>query len=109
MQSLPCDVKTDARNSPEPPEAADLLDWALWYAAATNWRVVRQHHVLPDGTCSCGNKVKCEGRPGKHPRTLHGFNDGSTDEATIRGWCKRWPEANLAIVCDGVVVIGPDG
>ena len=36
---------------------------------------------------------------GKRPLTAHGFKDASTDEAQIREWWTRWPEANVAIAC----------
>jgi hypothetical protein len=33
----------------------------------------------------------------KDPLTLHGKDDAATDQATIRAWWKRWPDANVAI------------
>jgi len=33
----------------------------------------------------------------KEPLTKKGFYDASTDEAQIRAWWKRWPNANLAV------------
>jgi hypothetical protein len=40
----------------------------------------------------------CDRRPGKHPRTQHGYLDGSTDPEVIREWWRRWPDANIGIV-----------
>lgn len=34
----------------------------------------------------------------KHPLTEHGKKDATTDEATIAGWWRRWPDANVAAV-----------
>jgi hypothetical protein len=34
---------------------------------------------------------------GKHPRTAHGFEGATTDEAQIRTWWTTWPTANIAI------------
>jgi len=34
---------------------------------------------------------------GKRPLTAEGFLEATTDEARIRGWWSRWPNANVAI------------
>ncbi len=39
---------------------------------------------------------------GKTPLTPHGFQDATTDEATIRGWWEQWPDANIAIATGSV-------
>jgi hypothetical protein len=62
--------------------AGTLLDAALSYAQR-GWRVFPLH--TPNGRgCSCGNPM-C-GDTGKHPRTLHGLNDATTDKAQIHTW-----------------------
>src|SRR5208282_1614293 len=33
----------------------------------------------------------------KDPLTKHAYNDASNDEAQIREWWTRWPDANIAI------------
>lgn len=84
------------------------LEAALAYAGR-GWRVVPLHHAV-DGRCSCG-KADCAS-PAKHPRTPHGLKDASVDEATIRGWWKRWPHANVGIVTgpvSGLFVLDEDG
>src|SRR3712207_7646159 len=35
--------------------------------------------------------------PGKHPRTLHGSKDATSDPDVIREWFTRWPDSNLAL------------
>lgn len=85
-----------------------VLDAALSYAA-------RGWHVLPiqgvvGNECACGNAV-C-GSPGKHPLTPNGLDAATTDEATIRSWYARWPNANVAIrtgKISGLVVLDFDG
>ena len=52
---------------------SELLDAALEYAR-------RGWHVFP-----------C--KPNKKPRTANGLSEASCDEAQIRAWWKRWPEA----------------
>jgi hypothetical protein len=79
--------------------------------AGLGWPVIPLHHVREDGGCSCG-KNPCPSKPGKHPRTRHGLKDGTTEQATIRGWWGRWPQANVAVctgAASGLFVVGPDG
>ncbi len=44
----------------------------------------------------------------KRPITEHGVYDATTDEETIRGWWKETPTANLALSCDGLLVVDVD-
>ena len=49
---------------------------------------------------------------GKEPLTLHGFKDATRDEAQIRRWWTRWPNANIGLPTgeeNGIVVIDVDG
>jgi hypothetical protein len=48
-------------------------------------------------------------KPGeKRPLTTHGLHDATTNEAVLREWRGRWPEANIAIRCDKLAVIDID-
>ena len=61
------------------------------------------------GACSCGSKG-CD-KPGKHPRTMHGYLDATTDPATIDRWWEQWPNANICIstgTVSGIVVLDVD-
>lgn len=78
-------------------QKAELMQAALEYARH-GWRVFP---CLPGG---------------KQPVTgLRWRNEATTDEATIRRWWKRWPEANIGIATggtrkgSGVVVLDVDG
>jgi hypothetical protein len=85
-----------------------LVDEALSYARR-DWLVVPLH-TPRQGKCSC-RKSKCAS-PGKHPRTPHGLKDGSKDEAQIRQWWEKWPEANIGILTgteSGLLVLDVDG
>jgi putative DNA primase/helicase len=87
----------------------ELLDAALGYAAR-GLRVIPLHNVGKDGRCSCGKD--CGDSKGKHPRTAHGLNDGTTDADTIRRWWTRWPAANVGVCTgaeSGLWMLGPDG
>lgn len=48
----------------------------------------------------------------KHPYTMHGVKDATTDLTVIREWWKRWPDANIGIatgtVSGGLIVIDQD-
>lgn len=63
-------------------------------------------HNPAAGGCSCGSS-ECKS-VAKHPRTSRGLRDASTDEATIQGWWKRWPDANIGLRTDGLCVLDVD-
>jgi hypothetical protein len=68
---------------------ADALELAAKgvYVAPACWPV--------NGECGCG-RGHAE-HIGKAPLTPNGHLDASTDATTIRGWWKRWPQANILI------------
>lgn len=83
------------------------LDFALRYAAR-GWAVFPLHEMRAPGACSCGREC---GSPGKHPYTEKGVHDASRDEAAIRAWWARWPQANVGIATgrvSGLVVLDID-
>jgi bifunctional DNA primase/polymerase-like protein len=90
-----------------------LLDAALGYAAL-GWHVVPLYEPAanPIG-CSCGRSTgpqKCAS-PAKHPRTVNGLDDSTTDETTIQQWWGMWPSANIGIrtgAVSGIVVVDID-
>lgn len=67
---------------------------ALAYATRLNWHVVPLHS-MQDGKCTC-SKNDCSSA-GKHPRTLNGLSDSTTDPTIIDAWWTKWPEANIGI------------
>ncbi|MEK7315386.1 MAG: phage/plasmid primase, P4 family [Candidatus Eisenbacteria bacterium] len=89
------------------PRCDRLLEAALAYGDQ-GWAVFPLYHPVGK-VCSCEDP-KCSS-PGKHPRTVHGLNDASTDPETIRRWWLRWPEANVGIRTgkdSGFVVLDED-
>jgi hypothetical protein len=53
---------------------------------------------------------------GKAPRGGYGLSSATTDEGSattdegaIAGWWRRWPEANVGLRCDGLLVVDVDG
>jgi hypothetical protein len=88
-------VQELAPSLPEP----RALRIALWYARKRGWAVLPVHSVR-DGGCTCG-KPACSS-PGKHPRLLNGVLGASRDDAVIREWWRRWPDANVGIATGAV-------
>lgn len=91
-----------------------LLDAAITYARR-GWPVFPCHtprfpkDAAKPPRCSCGTS-DCTSI-GKHPRTVHGHLDGTTDEEVIGRWWARWPSANIGLVtgaASGLVVLDID-
>ena len=85
------DMETGVAEMLPMPATETILDWALWYAGL-GWR------VLP---------LKPRG---KTPVSKHGLHDATQDEAVIRAWWERWPDANvgLAMHKSGLLAIDVD-
>lgn len=83
------------------------LEAALSYAAMA-WPVVPLH-TPTDGVCDCPKRESCAS-PGKHPRTMHGLDDATTDTVKIGRWWKMWPHANIAVDLSraNLIDIAPD-
>ncbi|MBL8696034.1 MAG: bifunctional DNA primase/polymerase, partial [Planctomycetes bacterium] len=48
---------------------------------------------------------------GKRPLCPHGFKDATTDEAALRTWWTRWPDANVGLATgspSGLIVVDVD-
>lgn len=76
--------------------------------AGRGWPVLLLHSVI-DGRCTCGNR-ECNSQ-GKHPRTLHGVKDATTDERVIREWFRKNPDSNYGIATGqqaGIIVVDVD-
>src|SRR5690606_26937505 len=61
-------------------------------------------HTPSDGACSCRKGRDCDS-PGKHPRIRRGVKEASTDQATIKSWGSRWPDANVGVRTGGRIVV----
>jgi Bifunctional DNA primase/polymerase, N-terminal len=64
--------------------------------AALGYPVIPMHAPRPDGGCTCRAGPACSD-PGKHPRLAAWTRLAATDPATVAGWWRRWPDANLAL------------
>jgi hypothetical protein len=74
------------------------------------WPVFPAHSVK-EGSCTCGREDCPIQTRGKHPRTMNGVKDASTDPAQIDRWWTRWPDANIGIAtgeASGLVVLDVD-
>jgi hypothetical protein len=84
------------------------LPFALEYAKR-GWGVLPLHTPDEKGHCSC-HKLHCT-NVGKHPRTMNGCKDATTNEEIIRKWWEKWPDANVAIATgieSGIFVLDID-
>ena len=72
----------------------DMLYEAL-RCASVGLRVFPLYEVMEDLRCACGTDG-CK-QPGKHPRVDVWPDKATTDEATIRNWWRRWPNAGLGM------------
>lgn len=70
-----------------------LFNAALSYAQR-GWHIFPVHSIV-NGQCTCGGRENCN--PGKHPMTLNGFKDATTDPDVIRHWWMSFPYANIGI------------
>jgi hypothetical protein len=92
---------------------AQVVDVRTMLRAALQY-VSRRWAVFPCHTpsfedCSCGRRGCMSA--GKHPRTRNGVHDATTDRATVAGWWRRWPRANIAVATgrpSGAVVVDID-
>ena len=82
-----------------------LLSWALGYAEA-GFKVFPVH-TIRDGCCTCSD-ADC-GSPGKHPRTRNGLKDATLGPDQIERWWSQWPDANIGLRTDGLLVLDYDG
>jgi uncharacterized protein YdaU (DUF1376 family) len=72
-----------------------LKDAAIAYAQR-GWPVIPLH-TPHHGICSCKMAAACQS-PGKHPRTLNGHKDATTDTTRITKWWTEWPDANIGVL-----------
>ena len=86
-----------------------LGEAALGYARL-GLPVLPEHELLPDGRCSCGCPYPRCWRRAKHPRIRNWQRRATMDEALIRRWWSRWPNANigLGVGQGGLVVLDLD-
>lgn len=83
---------------------------ALHYARI-GWYVVPLHTPDTEGICDCPKREECGRNAGKHPRTMHGLEDSTTNVETIDRWfAKQWPHANIGVdlARSELVDIAPD-
>jgi putative DNA primase/helicase len=72
---------------------------ALEYARR-GWAILPLHTVK-NGICSCIQEASCK-RPGKHPCTINGVKDATTDRGEINTWWKKWSDANIGIATGSI-------
>lgn len=74
--------------------------------AARGLKVLPLHWPISSTQCSC-SKIDCKSI-GKHPiseLTRHGLKDATRDPRQISAWWQIYPEANVAVVTGGGIVV----
>lgn len=79
---------------------------ALQKYIESGFRIFPVHYIRADGTCSCG-KENC-GSAGKHPMTLSGVKDATSDAEMLASWCIEYGEFNIGISTENLCVIDID-
>ena len=83
-----------------------------------HWRIFPCHSIVQTAAgpaCSCSRTpdIVCAANPispGKHPRVKGGFKAATDNEAQIRRWWTKFPDANIGLATgSGLVVIDVDG
>ncbi len=82
-----------------------LQNWAAWYAC--NGFEIFPVHTVVRGVCSCGVS-SCES-PGKHPASMRGVKDATTDMAQVIRWWVENPNYNIGLHCNQFTVLDVDG
>lgn len=101
--------KAQQKGTPDPnlPPQTDgvgptsMESWALYWAA-NDVPVFPLYSVTPEGVCRCRDGAQCKS-PGKHPKTLRGLKEATTDKAKIQKWCRADPQANIGGATGGTV------
>jgi hypothetical protein len=92
--------------SPSNGTAAGPLPVAALFLAAEGHPILPLHSPRPRG-CSC-RSAGC-GNAGKHPRAGLGLRFASRNLETLAAWWAAWPDANIGLRCDELVVFDLDG
>lgn len=94
--STDIDVPLEERGPLPGDFTGSCLEAAIEYASR-GWPVLPVRGIREPGRCTCPLGSECS-HPGKHPWLDGGYKAGVTDAATIRGWWRKWPLANVGLV-----------
>ena len=111
MDIIPQDTAGEPDSPPGAGTAVDKLPQLLGYCYR-GWRLLPCWWLGPDGHCACLTGERCD-RPGKHPRIswqnpLPGRPGATRDPGVVTEWHRVWPDANWAVVMDGMFVVDVD-
>jgi hypothetical protein len=88
-------------------KAAGPVSAAALSLAAEGHPVLPLHTPRPASGCSC--RLDGCSNAGKHPRAGLGLRFASRNPETVAAWWVAWPDANIGLRCDGLVVFDIDG
>jgi hypothetical protein len=89
---------------------ADELDQLqVSQLCASHGLAVVPSHGEKDGQCTCDDN-ECK-HPGRHPRTVHGLQDATTDGKVIHQFWIRWPKAKVIVATGqhGIIAVTARG
>lgn len=93
------------------PAEGKLAPGAKYYAQQFGWQVLPVHGVHPvTAKCTCGRTHKDPRENGKHPASISGQKDATTDIDQIEKWWTENPEYNIGVLAkdSGFLVIDID-
>jgi Bifunctional DNA primase/polymerase, N-terminal/AAA domain/Primase C terminal 1 (PriCT-1) len=100
--------KQKSRVDAHPPRTLPSRLKVALSCARRGWPVIPLYSV-ENGQCSCSEE-NCT-NPGKHPLTVNGIKNATTDDTWIRTWWEEFPEANIGVATgapSGIVVLDID-
>src|SRR5580700_1544304 len=100
--------KQKSRADAHPPRTLPSRLKVALSCARRGWPVIPLYSV-ENGQCSCSEE-NCT-NPGKHPLTVNGIKNATTDDTWIRTWWEEFPEANIGVATgapSGIVVLDID-
>jgi hypothetical protein len=85
-----------------------LAEAARYIAGILDWPVLPTWWLTENGHCGCPLGADCDRGPGKHPRTVNGLTDATTEITLVDRWWGRWPDAGIGVRCDHLLVVDID-
>lgn len=91
-------------------ETNPLQNGALWYAQNLGWQILPCHGILASQKCTCGQAHSEPKDIGKHPASINGQKDATSDPSTVSGWWDTGVPYNIGVLArnSGFFVIDID-
>jgi len=92
------------------PTQLTIPQFATYYAANLDWKLISCHGIRSNGKCTCDHAHTDPKDIGKHPALNNWQNDASSDLNIIESWFRSDPDYNIGVMAQnsGLVVIDID-